>query len=96
MARVIKAGLDAQQRRTISAQVRGTVEGIVADIEERGDEAVRELSEKFDGWSPESFRLSQSEIDAAIAEVPAEDLKAVEFSLEQVRTLCGGAAGEPE
>ena len=87
MARVIKAGLDAQQRRTISAQVRGTVEGIVADIEERGDDAVRELSQKFDSWSPESFRLSQAEIDAAIAAVPAEDLEAVEFSLEQVRTF---------
>ena len=87
MAKVIKAGFDAQQRRTISAQVRGTVEGIVADIEERGDEAVRALSQKFDDWSPESFRLSQSEIDAAIAEVPAKDLKAVEFSLEQVRTF---------
>ncbi len=87
MVRVIKAGLDAQQRRTISAQVRGTVEGIVADIEERGDDAVRELSQKFDSWSPESFRLSQAEIDAAIAAVPAEDLEAVEFSLEQVRTF---------
>ncbi len=87
MARVIKAGLDAQQRRTISAQVRGTVGDIVADIEERGDDAVRELSQKFDSWSPESFRLSQAEIDAAIAAVPAEDLEAVEFSLEQVRTF---------
>ncbi len=93
MARVIKAGLDAQQRRTISAQVRGTVEEIVADIEERGDEAVRELSQKFDNWSPESFRLSQREIDAAIAAVPAEDLKAVEFSLEQVRTFAAAQRG---
>ena len=87
MAKVIKAGLDAQERRTISAQVRGTVEGIVADIEARGDEAVRELSQKFDNWSPEHFRLSQQEIDAAIAEVPAADLEAIEFSLEQVRTF---------
>ena len=55
MAKVIKAGLDAQERRTISAQVRGTVEGIIADIEARGDDAVRELSEKFDNWLPEHF-----------------------------------------
>ena len=40
-------------------KVRQTVEAILADVAARGDAAVRELSEKFDKWSPKSFRLSR-------------------------------------
>ena len=48
------------ERLRCHARVRETVERILADVEARGDAAVRELSERFDGWSPQSFRLSQS------------------------------------
>lgn len=58
-----------------------TVKEIIADVRERGDEAVREYSQKFDGWSPESFKLSESQIEEIIAAVPEEvieDIKAVQ------------------
>lgn len=54
------------------AGVRDTVLQVIADVRERGDEAVREYSEKFDNWSPESFRLDQEEIERIIATVPEQ------------------------
>jgi sulfopropanediol 3-dehydrogenase len=63
------------------AAVRGTVSGVIADIRIRGDAAVREYSEKFDGWSPDSFRLGAEQIEKVVAGVPEqaiEDIKAVQ------------------
>ena len=61
--------------------VRETVTAVIADIRARGDAAVREYSEKFDNWSPESFRLSAEEIERIVATVPAQaidDIRAVQ------------------
>ena len=52
------------------AAVRETVSKVIADVRVRGDEAVREYSEQFDGWSPTDFRLSPEEIDKIVASVP--------------------------
>ena len=52
MARYLKRGMDATEVRAAETKVRKTVEGILEDIENNGDKAVRELSKKFDGWSP--------------------------------------------
>jgi NAD(P)-dependent dehydrogenase (short-subunit alcohol dehydrogenase family) len=60
--RRIKAGLSAEARAETGAQIRGTVEGILGDIAARGGAAVREHSQRFDRWSPPSFRLSDAEI----------------------------------
>jgi len=57
MARHLKRGLDASAIKAADTKVRETVEAILSDIEARRDEAVRELSQKFDKWSPPSFRL---------------------------------------
>ncbi|MGK3958903.1 histidinol dehydrogenase [Arthrobacter sp. R4] len=70
---------------TSTAGVRETVEGVIADVRARGDEAVRAYSEKFDSWSPESFLLSQDEIQAAIARLPEQtvtDIKTVQHNVE--------------
>lgn len=61
MARTLKEGINVHQRRTPNMQVRGTVEGIIADVKRRGDDAVREVLERFDGWSPQRFCLLQEE-----------------------------------
>ena len=89
MATYIKKGRDEAARAAADSEVRETVLGILADVRGRGDEAVRELSERFDGWSPERFRLSEAEIEAATGEVSEGELRAIEFSLEQVRTFAG-------
>jgi len=85
--RKLKSGADAQVRAEADAKVRQTVEKILEDIDARGDAAVRELSEKFDGWTPESFILSPSEIDKAMSQVADRDLKDIEFAQAQVRNF---------
>ena len=52
--------------------VKETVTQVIDDVRARGDEAVREYSEKFDNWSPESFRLSDEDIERIVATVPAQ------------------------
>jgi sulfopropanediol 3-dehydrogenase len=67
--------------------VRDTVEAILADVTARGDEAVRELSAKFDSWSPAQFRLSASEIEAAVSKVASRDLDDIRFAQAQIRSF---------
>ena len=66
MARHLKRGMDASAIKAADAKVRETVEGILAEVEARGDAAVRELSQKFDNWSPTIFKLTEQEIERAI------------------------------
>ena len=66
MARFLKRGMDASEIKAADAKVRETVEGILAQVEERKDVAIRELSQKFDNWSPASFRLTPQEVERAI------------------------------
>lgn len=82
---IIKAGKPAAHKADLNAQVRATVEGILTDIEARGDAAVREYSARFDHWSPGSFRLSQAEIEACIASLPATTLDDIRFAQAQIR-----------
>ncbi|SCK25085.1 sulfopropanediol 3-dehydrogenase [Variovorax sp. HW608] len=67
------------------AQVRQTVETILGDVQQRGDEAVRDYSAKFDQWSPAAFRLSQAQIDACIAALSAQALADIRFAQAQIR-----------
>jgi sulfopropanediol 3-dehydrogenase len=85
MARYLKGPVDAADIAAADARVRATVEGILADIAARGDAAVRALSEKFDDWSPPSFRLSPAEIEALVAAVPAETIADITFAQTQIR-----------
>jgi sulfopropanediol 3-dehydrogenase len=87
MARYLKRGMDASAIKAADAKVRETVEGILADVEARRDAAVRELSEKFDNWSPPSFKLSVPEIERAIGQVAKRDLGDIKFAQAQVRNF---------
>jgi sulfopropanediol 3-dehydrogenase len=83
--RWLKEGRDATAVHESDTAVRTRVEAILSDIERRGSAAVRELSKQFDDWDPPSFRLTESEIEAAIARVPARDLEDIRFAQTQVR-----------
>ena len=85
--RYIKEGMGVEEMEQISDDVQEKVKGLLADVKKRGDEAVRELSDKFDNYTPESFLLSQEDIDEAMSQVSEEELNAIKFSLEQVRTF---------
>ena len=69
------------------AKVRAVVEATLGDIEARGDAAVRQLSEKFDNYSPTSFRLGESEIQAAMQRVSTRDMEDIKFAQKQIRNF---------
>jgi sulfopropanediol 3-dehydrogenase len=85
MARHLKTSKSQEVKAEISAQVRDTVTTILADIAKGGDSAVRDYSSKFDKWAPESFRLSQAQIDACIASLSEQTLADIRFAQEQIR-----------
>ena len=83
----LKRGKPESDRAEDDAKTRAVVEATLKDIETRGDAAVRDLSEKFDNYSPASFRLSQQEIDALIAQLSDRELADIKFAQEQVRNF---------
>ncbi|WP_340245336.1 histidinol dehydrogenase [Sulfitobacter pontiacus] len=80
----LKKGKSDAARADDDAKTRAVVEQTLQDIETRGDTAVRELSEKFDSYSPETFRLSQQEIDDLIGQLSPRELQDIQFAQEQV------------
>ncbi|MFN5349786.1 MAG: histidinol dehydrogenase [Polaromonas sp.] len=87
MIRYLKRGKDAQIRADDNAKVRGTVEGILKDIEARGDDAVRAYSKQFDNWEPQDFRLSQADIEKAVKSLTARELEDILFAQKQIRNF---------
>jgi len=85
MAQYLKKGKSVEAKAEMGTQIRNTVESIIKDIESRGDAAVREYSQKFDKWAPESFRLTQAQIDAAIASLAPQALADIKFAQSQIR-----------
>lgn len=85
--RYLKQGQTAEAISANDAVVKETVEKILADIGARGDAAVRDLAQKFDGYAPESFRLSDADIEAAIAAVSPRDIEDIHFAQTQVRNF---------
>ena len=85
MIRYLKRGKDMQVRADDDAKVRATVENIIRDVEQRGDDAVREYSRKFDNWDPVDFRLSMAEIEAARKALSEREIEDIRFAQAQVR-----------
>ena len=83
----IKKGKTAADKAIDDAQVSDVVKNTLQVIEEKGDAAVREFSEKFDNYSPKSYKLSSAEIDSLIASVSDRDMKDIKFAQEQVRNF---------
>jgi sulfopropanediol 3-dehydrogenase len=84
---VLKSGRTGQEKAADANQVKAAVERILADVEAQGDAAVRELSLKFDNWAPQSFRLSQAEIDACFAELSSREIEDIKFAQAQVKNF---------
>ncbi len=74
MPRFLKRGMDASAIKAADAKVRETVEGILAQVEDKKDAAIRALSKQFDNWEPVDFRLTPAEVEKAIAQVSKRDL----------------------
>ena len=87
MATYLKQRIAQTITDAIDAKVRQTVEGIMADVKARGDAAIRELSAKFDKWSPPNFRLSPADIEAIMAKVAPGTLDDIKFAQAQIRNF---------
>ena len=83
----IKTGMNSELADETDTKVRETVEQILKDVRSRGDVAVRELSENFDKWSPENFRLTSGDIDSLVASLPKETVDDIKFAQKQVRNF---------
>ena len=83
----IKRGKPEAARAEDDAKVRAIVEATLKEIELNGDVAVRAFSEKFDNYSPESFRLSLGEIEALMSELTLREIADIRFAQAQVRNF---------
>ena len=84
MIEELKTGKTEQEREEADQKVRQTVEDIIADVKARGDVAVRALSEKFDKWGPESYRLSTAQIEAVMTSVAPQTIEDIKFAQTQI------------
>ena len=80
----LKLGKAMTERAAYDAQTRAVVETTLQDIEARGDAAVRELSAKFDNYTPKAFRLTESDIASIVAKVSEREMADIRFAHEQV------------
>jgi len=81
----LKKGKNEADRAVDDEKVRRVVEDTLKAIEERGDKAVREFSQKFDNYTPESYKLNLDEIDSLVKKVPKRDLEDIKFAQSQIR-----------
>lgn len=80
----LKTSQSIQARRQAQRQITETVETILADIESRGDRAIRELSKKFDNYDRQDYRLTPAEINHCMRQLSRQDIADIEFAQQQV------------
>ena len=68
-------------------KVRTSVEEILSKIKKDGDDAIRFYSEKFDNYSPNSFRLSDTQIKECLTKVSSKDLEDIKFAQTQIKNF---------
>ena len=81
----LKKGKHAADRALDDAKVSKIVEDTLQAIAEKGDEALREFSIKFDNYNPTSFKLSSAEIENLIKQVSKRDMEDIKFAQSQIR-----------
>ena len=83
----LKRGISDKKRSDDDANTAKIVSQTLLDIESRGDQAVRELAIKFDGFDRENYKLSANEIEQIISKVSDDDIRDLKFAREQVRNF---------
>lgn len=85
MVKVLKKGKSLEEVSAINTEVAEIVAEALKDVENRGDKAVRDLSEKFDKWAPESFRLTEEQVKQIVDQVPADVIDDIKFAQKNIR-----------
>ncbi len=68
----------------VDRAIQEVVSDIIRDVEREGEAAIRRYSERFDGWSPESFRVSDEDIERAYEEMDPTVEENAQFLIDQV------------
>lgn len=87
MATYLKRGRSETDLHAADEKIKETVGNLIKKIEEGKDVAVRAISEMFDKWSPESFRLSQAQIHEVMSNVPGGVIEDIKFAQAQIRNF---------
>lgn len=87
MKRIIKKGITYAESKEADAKVRAIVESILNDVSEGGDKVIRELSSKFDKWAPNSFKLSNDQIQEIIKDLPQQVIEDIKFAQAQIKNF---------
>ena len=87
MATWLKKAITKEERDDDQKQIRETVEKLLIDVDKRGDEAVRELSKKFDNWTPDEFMLSKDEVKACVDRLDKQTIDDILFAQKQIRNF---------
>ena len=87
MSKILKHGISDEAAYAADVKVQQVVAGILEEIRKRGDEAVRELSIKFDNWDPQDFKLSDEQIQEVVASVDPLTIEDLKFAQEQIRSF---------
>ncbi len=87
MINYLKKGKQEGEKKEFLQQVKTTVETIIEDIENNGDAAVAQYSEKFDKWNPQSFRLSEDDIAKCYDQVEDSVIEDIKWAQTQVRNF---------
>ena len=86
---IIYAGQSAEElfgkREEMTSKIEQKVKDIISDIRARGDEALKEYSLRFDGFSGENFEVSEEEFKEAFSKVGKDFCKTLERSIENVK-----------
>jgi len=85
MVKIIKSGKSESELRTEQAKVADAVQAIIRDVEQVGDSAVLKYSKTFDQWEPESFRLSEKQLEEIVKSVPQQVIDDIRFAQRQIR-----------
>jgi sulfopropanediol 3-dehydrogenase len=83
----LKRGKDESEVIAADTKVREAVEGVLRDITERGDRAVRDLSIRFDKYERDDYRLSDEEIEGCLSRLSKRDIEDIKFAQTQVRNF---------
>lgn len=80
-----------QELRAEQLDITATVQAMIAEVERRGDEAVRDYALRLDKWSTPSgsFRLDEAQLAEIVASVPEEVKTDIAFAQEQIRRFAG-------
>ena len=79
----------------VAAEIQAAVAGILAEVRQRGDEALRDLGERFDRIRLDDFEVDAADFDAAVAQVPSPLRAAIEDAKARIEAYHHAGMAQP-